>query len=310
MARPTRGLAFMRTSTAILNPRSFLDRLLRRDDRLLLDWIAGVAPLFERIAHQRSVRWHRRRALEVQTVHVRLLIDLWIVPRVDDREPPAVGRHVEPFDQTRLRRPETAAGNRSLRKTGCFDDERVSVVAADRMPGGRRGALAGLGVAAAIEIDVPHAAALAREDHFVLLLDEVHAARIRVDEQAAVSAAAPAAAARLRDDDVGNPFRMRTGRVRGATAAPAAVAASTAADAGQELRRRHDAAEAVEAAHAVGIDADPVSVQPSAGCRRRLRADRRRADARQQDRREQRPPSHGDYSFEPAPGAGLAACGA
>jgi hypothetical protein len=39
---------------------------------------------------------------------------------------------------------------------------------------------------------VPHAAALAREDHLVLLLDEVHATRIRVDEQASVSAAAPA----------------------------------------------------------------------------------------------------------------------
>src|SRR6185295_13132728 len=35
-ARPTRALVFMRTSTAMLNPRSFLDGLLRRDDRLLL----------------------------------------------------------------------------------------------------------------------------------------------------------------------------------------------------------------------------------------------------------------------------------
>src|SRR5262245_40129586 len=90
-ARPTRGLVFIRTST-MLNSRSFLDGLLRRDDRLLLDRIAGVAPLFECITHQRSVRFQRWRALEVQAVHVRLLIDLWVVPRVKDREPLAVGR--------------------------------------------------------------------------------------------------------------------------------------------------------------------------------------------------------------------------
>ena len=52
----------------------------------------------------------RERALEVQAVHVRLLIDLRVLPRVDDREPPAVGRQFEPFGQTRLRRPDTAAG--------------------------------------------------------------------------------------------------------------------------------------------------------------------------------------------------------
>jgi hypothetical protein len=43
------------------------------------------------------------------------------------------------------------------------------------------------------------------------VLDEVHAARIRVDEDAAISAAAQKAAARLCDHDVGNTFRIRAG---------------------------------------------------------------------------------------------------
>src|SRR5262245_35862641 len=88
-ASPIRERVFMCGPPQRLNPRSFLDGLLRRDNRLLLDRIAGVAPLFERVTHQRSVRPHRRRALEVQAVDVRLLINLRVFPRVNDREPPA-----------------------------------------------------------------------------------------------------------------------------------------------------------------------------------------------------------------------------
>src|SRR5262245_17510932 len=180
------------------------------------------------------------------------------------------------------------------------------------MPGGRRRPVARIGMTAAIEVDVPHAAALAREDDFVPLLDEVHATRIRVDEQASVSAAAATAATRLRHHDVGNPFGMRTrwfGTTPAATPATS-VAASTAGDSGQKLRRRYNAAEAVEAAHAVGIDANPIALEPRAGCWWRLRVDRRRADAGQQDSRENNPLSHAVYSFGTVRVAGLRGFGA
>src|SRR5262245_32540493 len=208
---PTRELAFMCASTARLNPRSFLDGLLRRDDRLLLDRIAGVAPLFQRITDEGAVRLHRRGALEVEAVDVRLLINFRVLPRVDDREPLAVSRQFEPLDEARFRRANAAAGNGSGRKPGRLDHERAAFVAADRMPRRSRHPLARIGMTAAIQINVPHAPALAGEDDFVLVLDEVHAARIRVDQDAAVAAAAEETAARLRDDDVRNAFRIRTG---------------------------------------------------------------------------------------------------
>src|SRR4029450_9914722 len=149
-ARPTRELVFMRASTALLNRRSFLDCLLRRHHPPLLDRIAGVAPLFQRITHRRALRADRRCALEVQTVDVRLLIDLRVLPRVNDREPLAVWRQLEPLDETGLRRPNPSSGNSSIRKSGCFHNQRASFVAADRMPCGCRSSVAQIRMPAAV----------------------------------------------------------------------------------------------------------------------------------------------------------------
>ena len=178
------------------------------------------------------------------------------------------GSHFESFDETRLRRPDTSAGNGSRRKTGRLDDECASFVAADRIASGRRSAVARIGMTAASKINVSHAPPFAGEDHLVLLLDEVHATRVRVDEQASVSATAPTTAARLRNHDVRNTFRMRPGWFWAPAAA--APAPATAGDARQELRRRDDATESVEAADAIGIDADPVTLEARAGCARRV----------------------------------------
>src|SRR5687767_11391720 len=104
--------------------------------------------------------------------------------------------------------------------------------------GGRR---PGRRVGASIEKEVAHAAAFARKNHLVLVLDEVHAARARVDEKRTVAAASETAAARLGDDDVGHAFSVWPGRRpgwrRAASAAPATTAAARRAHAWQQLRR-------------------------------------------------------------------------
>ena len=105
-------------------------------------------------------------------------------------------------------------------------------------------------------------ATFAGEDDFILVLDEVHAARVRVDQEGAVAASSETAGAGLRDDDVGNAFRVGSGRLQDrwstAAAPPSApAAASTArggAGAGQQLRGRNRRAKPAEAAGAVRID--------------------------------------------------------
>jgi hypothetical protein len=78
-----------------------------------------------------------------------------------------------------------------------------------------------------VEIEMSHAAALASEDHFVLVLDEVHAAGIGVDEERSVTASSETTGTRLRDDDVRDAFGIWTLRVRKRTTAPATTARST-----------------------------------------------------------------------------------
>src|SRR3954454_9365822 len=88
IARPTRPM-FIRTSRMTATRASFY-YLLGRNDRLLLYRIARVAPLFERVADRRSAAAHGWSALEVIAVHMGLLVDLGVGPRVGNREPPAV----------------------------------------------------------------------------------------------------------------------------------------------------------------------------------------------------------------------------
>src|SRR5204862_5131404 len=116
----------------------------------------------------------------------------------------------------------------------------------------------------AVQVDVPDAAALAGENHLVLVLDEVDAARIRVDEQPAVSTPA-ANDAGLRDDDVGHAFRVGYAGLRpagGSAAVPAAAAPATAGGhAGQQFGRRHRRAKPVETPRAVRIDTNPIAFE-------------------------------------------------
>src|SRR4026209_2043069 len=106
-----------------------LDNLLRWNDRLFLDWVAGITPLFKRITNLRAPRFDRRCADEVITIDMRLLVHLGVVPCIRHRETMAIGRHLEPFDETRLGRPDSAAGNHPRSESCGFDEQRASVVA-------------------------------------------------------------------------------------------------------------------------------------------------------------------------------------
>jgi hypothetical protein len=120
-------------------------------------------------------------------------------------------------------------------------------------------------VRAPVHVEVPHAAALASEDHLIFVLDDVHTARIRVDEQRTVTAAPDTTTARLRHHDIGHAFRVWSARLRrGSTAAAAATpaaASSAGGHAGQQLRGRYRRAEPVEASGAVRIDTNPVAFE-------------------------------------------------
>ena len=115
---------------------------------------------------------------------------------------------------------------------------------------------------------MPYAAALAGEDHLILVLDEVHSPGIRVHQQRTVTASAATAATRLGDDDIGHAFRVAPGRrglrrspAAAAATPPASAAAAVGGDAGQQLRRRNGGPEPAKAARAVRIDTNPVAFQ-------------------------------------------------
>src|SRR6476660_526208 len=74
----------------------------------------------------------------------------------------------------------------------------------------------------AVDVDVPDAAALAGEDHFVLRRNNMHTTGVRVDQQRAAAASTPRVTG-LRDDDVGIAFGVRAG-VRRRTRAAQRVA--------------------------------------------------------------------------------------
>ena len=158
---------------------------------------------------------------------------------------------------------------------------------------------------------MPHAAALAGEDHLILVLDEVHAARVRVDEQRAVTAAPATAAAWLRHDDVGHAFRVGPGRLRrGRTAAAAASTAAAPAaggHAGQQLRGRYRRARARRSFPRRQDRYEPSRLRgANSRRRRRLRTGNDGAASRQQERGEDKNPvSHARYSFAIARPAGL-----
>ena len=110
-----------------------------------------------------------------------------------------------------------------------------------------------------------HATALACEDHFIFLLDEVHAARIRVNQEPTVAAAPAASGAWLRHDDVRDALRVGRGRLRfwrpAAAASSAAAAPAAGGHARQQLRGRDRRAKPVEASRAVGVDTNPVAFE-------------------------------------------------
>src|SRR5690242_16974644 len=122
-----------------------------------------------------------------------------------------------------------------------------------------------------VEIDMPHATTLAGKHDFILVLDHMHAARVRVHQERAV-AAADSTKTRLCDDDVGHAFGIGGGGLvddlaaAATTAAASTTPATTGTDARQELRGRNDAAQSVEASDAVGIEPNPVPFQSRLRC--------------------------------------------
>src|SRR4051812_13312239 len=252
-ARPTRPI-LIRTS-AITATRASLYDLFGRDDRLFLYRIARVAPLFERIADLRSAGAHRWRALEIIAVHMGLLVDLGVAPRVRNREPPAVRGDLEALDEHCLRGADAAPRHPTGSEPGRLDDQRVPLIPTDGVPGRRR--RPGTRVRPSVQVEMPHATALACEDHLIFLLDEVHASRIRINQKRTVAAAAAPSPAWLRDDDVRDAFRVGRGLLRfqpPAAAAPSTAAAPAAGGhAWQQLRGRDRCPKPIEAPRAVGV---------------------------------------------------------
>src|SRR5204863_2809913 len=156
-----------------------------------------------------------------------------------------------------------AARHGAWREARGLDDQRIRLRPADGVT--RRGRRPGTRVRPSVQVEMPHAAALAGEDDFILLLDEVHASGIRVHQQPTVTAAAATSAAWLRDDDVGDARRVGPGRLRpGRTAAAAAAATATpvaGGHTGQQLRGRYRCPEPVEASRAVRIDSNPMDLE-------------------------------------------------
>src|SRR4030095_5543854 len=155
---------------------SSLLRLLRRHDRLPLDRIAGVAPLFERVTVGRQPLQH-------VLVRMRLLIELRIAPDVLDREPSAIRRNLEPLYEMRFWCTEPARSDRSLREADRIYDQRVTVILPDGMSAGGRRPPGQIGMGAAVHEDVPHPAAFRRDDDLVPLRDDVDAAGIWVESE-------------------------------------------------------------------------------------------------------------------------------
>src|SRR4029450_10950845 len=174
-ARPT-CLRILMNAPRINAERPLLLDLFRWNDGLLFDRISGIAPLLEGIAHRRSRGVEHRRTIEVIPVHMRLLITLRVVPGIGDRQPLAIRRQLEPLDEARLGSTDAPARHRTGREADGLDDQGVSLILPHRVTGWCRHPWHWM--LTAVQVEVPDAAAFAGKDHFVVVLDEVHAARV------------------------------------------------------------------------------------------------------------------------------------
>src|SRR4026207_1068827 len=84
-----------------------LDDLLWRNDRLFLDWIPGITPLFKRVTDLCAPRFAHGCGLEIIAGDRRFLGAFRVVPGVGHRQAIAIRRHLEPFEQAGLWRPNS-----------------------------------------------------------------------------------------------------------------------------------------------------------------------------------------------------------
>ena len=132
-------------------------------------------------------------------------------------------RYLEPLAETCVRGTCAAADDPARCQPDRVYDEHVTFISAGRMSCRGRHASGQWRMRPTIEINVPHTTALARKDHLVFMLDDMNAARVRIEKERAI------APRRIGtgpfDDDVGHtggvrPSRLRTSSRSGPTSAP------------------------------------------------------------------------------------------
>src|SRR5262245_38428286 len=176
----------------------------------------------------------------------------------------AVRGHDESLDEMRFRRTPSAGSYPTGGNTHGVDDKLAVLGVTNRVTGARRRPAAQVWMLPPVHVDVTDAAALRREDDFVLADHEVNRPGVRIDAERS-AAAERARRARFLDDDVRLAGLMWL-VVRVRRSARRACSAAARLDVGGRLRRhrrgRELGREASKIARAVRVRANPITFEP------------------------------------------------